>query len=304
MGTPEFAVPCLDILVQNGYQVVGVITAVDKYGGRGKKVLMESSVKKYAEKQGLSILQPKNLKGKKFQEKLKSLEADLQIVVAFRMLPESVWNMPRLGTYNLHGSLLPSYRGAAPINWAIINGERQTGVTSFKLKHEIDTGDTLYQETIPIYHFDTVKQVHDRMKSVAAATILKTVKAIESNSLELVLQDDTKVSHAPKLFTETCEIDPTKTTHQLHNFIRGLNPYPTAWTTLDDKKLKVYEILTEITDDSSTIGHWYTDQKSYLKLKCLDGYIHILDLQLQGKRRMKLKEFLNGYQVLNVNKKA
>lgn len=301
MGTPEFAVPCLDILVKNGYQIVGVITAVDKFGGRGKKTLIESPIKKYAEKNGLQILQPKNLKSKVFQKKLRALEADLQIVVAFRMLPESVWNMPKHGTYNLHGSLLPAYRGAAPINWAIIKGEQQTGVTSFKLKHEIDTGDTLYQDTLPIYYFDTLKQVHDRMQLLAATTILKTVDAIDHDRIELIHQDNSKVSHAPKLFTETCEIDSTKTTTEIHNFIRGLNPFPTAWTSLEDKKLKVYSISTETTDDQNQAGQWYSDNKTYLKMKCSDGYIRILDLQLQGKRRMTIKEFLNGYSLKEQN---
>lgn len=297
MGTPEFAVPCLDILVKNDYQVVAVITAVDKYGGRGKKTLLESPIKKYAEKHGIQILQPKNLKGKLFQKKLRALEADLQIVVAFRMLPESVWNMPKHGTYNLHGSLLPAYRGAAPINWAVINGENQTGVTSFKLKHEIDTGDTLFQNKLPIYHYDTVKQVHDRMQILAASTILRTVEAIENESLNLILQDDSKVSHAPKLFSETCEIDPSQSPLQIHNFVRGLNPFPTARTTLDDKKLKVYSISAEESDDEHEVGRWFSDQKNYLKMRCSNGYIHILDLQLQGKRRMTIKEFLNGYEL-------
>jgi len=296
LGTPDFAVPCVDILVKNGYQIVGVITAVDKYGGRGKKTLLESPIKKYAEKQGIPVLQPKNLKSKVFQKKLKSLNADLQIVVAFRMLPESVWNMPKHGTYNLHGSLLPAYRGAAPINWAIINGETETGVTSFKLKQEIDTGDTLYQEKMPIYQTDTVKEVHDRMKLLAATTILKTVQAIESGPLDLILQDVSKVTHAPKLFTETCEINPSQTTQEIHNFIRGLNPFPTAWTTLHNKKLKVYNISYEQVEDSIPTGVWISDDKNYLKMKCADGYIHILDLQLQGKKRMKIKEFLNGFQ--------
>lgn len=297
MGTPDFAVPCLDILVKNGYQIVAVITAVDKYGGRGKKTLIESPIKKYAEKHKLKILQPKNLKSKIFQKKLRALEADLQIVVAFRMLPESVWNMPKHGTYNLHGSLLPAYRGAAPINWAIINGETQTGVTSFKLKHEIDTGDTLFQNKLPIYHYDTVKQVHDRMQLLAASTILKTVDAIENDHLELILQDDSKVSHAPKLFSETCEINSNQTLSQIHNFVRGLNPFPTAWTSLDDKKLKVYGISMEEAEDDNEVGRWFSDQKSYLKMKVSNGYIHVLDLQLQGKRRMVVKEFLNGYQL-------
>lgn len=301
MGTPEFAVPCLDILIKHGYNIVGVITSVDKYGGRGKKTLLESPVKKYAQKQELNILQPKNLKGKLFLKTLKALEADLQIVVAFRMLPELVWNMPPEGTYNLHGSLLPAYRGAAPINWAIMNGETRTGVTSFKLKHEIDTGDTLFQKTLPIYHYDTVKEVHDRMKTIAAETILDTVNSVALQSTQLIQQDSSLVSHAPKLFSETCEIDFNNTVLDVHNFIRGLNPFPTAWTTLDNKKLKVYSTMSEYVHDAISSGTWLSDNKSYLKCKCTDGYIHLLSLQLAGKKRMTIKEFLNGYQLEKLN---
>lgn len=301
MGTPDFAVPCLDILVKNGYNIVGVITAVDKYGGRGKKTLLESPVKQYATKTGLTILQPKNLKGKIFLKSLRELEADLQIVVAFRMLPEVVWNMPSEGTYNLHGSLLPAYRGAAPINWAIIKGESLSGVTSFKLKHEIDTGDTLFQKTLPIYYFDTVKDVHDRMQTLAAETILHTVQSIANQSIQLIQQDNSRVSHAPKLYTETCEIDPNLSLTQVHNFIRGLNPFPCAWTTLDDKKLKVYETRSESTSDNQATGTWHSDNKTFLKLKCADGYIHLLNVQLAGKKKMAIKEFLNGYQIKETN---
>ena len=297
MGTPDFAVPCLDILVKHCFNIVGVITAVDKYGGRGKKTLLESPVKKYAIENGLRVLQPKNLKGKLFLNKLRSLEADLQIVVAFRMLPELVWNMPKEGTYNLHGSLLPAYRGAAPINWAIMKGESLTGVTSFKLKHEIDTGDTLYQKTLPIYYFDTVKDVHDRMQTIAAETILDTVRSVANQSIQLIQQDDARVSHAPKLYTETCEIDPSLPLSDIHNFIRGLNPFPCAWTTLDAKKLKVYETTSEPLSDSHAIGTWLSDNKTFLKLKCTDGYLHVLNLQLAGKKKMAIKEFLNGYQI-------
>lgn len=297
MGTPDFAVPCLDILFKHDFNIVGVITSVDKYGGRGKKTLLESPVKRYAQQKGLNILQPKNLKGKIFLKKLKALNADLQIVVAFRMLPELVWNMPPAGTYNLHGSLLPAYRGAAPINWAIIKGETLTGVTSFKLKHEIDTGDTLYQNTLPIYYFDTVKNVHDRMQSLAAETILATVNSIARKSIKLIQQDSSLVSHAPKLFTETCEINFENSIRDVHDFIRGLNPFPTAWTTLDNKKLKVYETQSEKSDDKSLPGTLKSDNKSFLKFKCTDGYISILNLQLAGKKRMPIKEFLNGYQL-------
>jgi len=211
MGTPEFAVPSLDILVKNGYDVVAVITSTDKYGGRGGKKLIESAVKKYAVSQNIPVLQPKNLKSLEFIEELKSYEADLQLVVAFRMLPVVVWDMPKLGTYNLHGSLLPRYRGAAPINWAVINGDKYTGVTTFKLKHAIDTGDLMHQEKIAITEDDTAGSVHDKMMDLGANLILKTVKSIESGDYETFPQDESQVSKAPKIFHDTCEIDFSKT---------------------------------------------------------------------------------------------
>jgi methionyl-tRNA formyltransferase len=294
MGTPDFAVPCLDILVKHGYNVVGVITSTDKYGGRGNKKLLQSAVKKYALEKNLNILQPKNLKGKRFNKELKALNANLQIVVAFRMLPEMVWNMPEYGTFNLHGSLLPSYRGAAPINWAVINNEETTGVTSFKLKHEIDTGDTALHAKIPVFYFDSVKEVHDRMQYVAAETILKTVRGIEKNETSFTPQDQSLVSHAPKLFPDTCQIDVNTSVSQLYHFIRGLNPFPSAWTTLEGLKLKIFEAepVEEVVGDP---GSFLTDNKSYLRLCCSNGYLDILQLQLQGKKRMPVKDFLNGY---------
>jgi len=295
MGTPDFAVPCLDILVNYGYDIVGVITAVDKYGGRGKKTLIESAVKKYAQSKELTILQPKNLKAPEFIEELEALKADLQVVVAFRMLPVIVWDMPTLGTYNIHGSLLPKYRGAAPINWAIIKGEAVTGVTSFKLKHEIDTGDLYKQAALPIYHTDALSDVHDRMQMVGARLLLQTVADIANGSIKLSAQEDNQVTHAPKLFTETCEIDFTQTCKEVYDFVRGLNPYPVAWTMLSDKKLKVYQITyMEVTDEIKS-GTYISNNKSSIQIKCEDGYISLHDLQLQGKKRMKTKDFLNGF---------
>lgn len=294
MGTPEFAVPCLDILVKHGYNIVGVITATDKLGGRGKKKLLQSAVKKYAVKHNLHVLQPKNLKGKRFNRELKGLNANLQVVVAFRMLPEMVWDMPEFGTFNLHGSLLPSYRGAAPINWAVMNNEVKTGVTSFKLKHEIDTGDTAKKAELPVYYFDSLEEVHDRMQLLASETILNTIKAIEQDEISFTQQDQSLVSHAPKLFPETCQIDTNKSATELYHFIRGLNPFPSAWTTLEELKLKIYEVepVQEIIGEA---GSFVSDNKSYLRLCCQDGYVNILNLQLQGKKRMRIKDFLNGY---------
>lgn len=295
MGTPEFAVPCLDILVKNGYEVVAVITATDKYGGRGNKKLIESAVKKYAVAKEIPVLQPKNLKAPDFVETLRSYKADLQVVVAFRMLPVVVWDMPALGTINLHGSLLPKYRGAAPINWAVINGDTETGVTSFKLKHEIDTGDWIFQDKLTIGEDETVGSVHDRMMPLAAKVILKTVQALESNDYVLHPQDASLVSKAPKIHTDTCKIDFNQPTDTVHNFIRGLSPYPAAWTTYDNLKLKIFKTTKLIEDHCETIGAFISDDKSYLKIATQDGFIQVHELQLQGRKRMDIKAFLNGY---------
>lgn len=295
MGTPDFAVPSLNILVENGYNVVGVITATDKYGGRGNKKLIESPIKKHAQEKGLYIMQPKNLKAPAFVEELRSLKADLQVVVAFRMLPVVVWDMPPIGTFNLHGSLLPKYRGAAPIHWAVINGETETGVTSFFLKHEIDTGDILFSEKLPIGPNETTGDVHDKMMQLAAEVVLKTVKAIEKDDYELKAQDDSLVTKAPKIYTETCEINFNQSTDKVYNFIRGLNPFPTAWTTLDGLKLKIYKVDKIIKSHVLKPGTFISDQKKYLCIATTDGYIDIQSLQLQGKKRMDVKPFLNGY---------
>jgi len=299
MGTPDFAVPSLDILLENGYDVVGVITATDKWGGRGNKKLLESDVKKYALKKGLNILQPKNLKNPEFQAELRALEADLQIVVAFRMLPESVWDMPPLGTMNLHGSLLPQYRGAAPIHWAVVNGEKETGVTTFLLQHEIDTGDLLLQAKTEIGENETTGELYNRLKTIGADLMLKSVQAIEKGDYQLQAQDDSKVCHAPKIFHQDCFIDFDKTTLEVHNFIRGMSPFPTAWTLLDGEKLKIFKAEKEILAHNKASGSIETDGKKFLKIATKDGYINLLDLQLTKRKRMDIKSFLNGYEIKN-----
>lgn len=294
MGTPEFAVPSLNILVQNGYEVVGVVTATDKYGGRGNKQLLQSAVKKYAVEKGIKVLQPKNLKKEAFHNELWALQADLQVVVAFRMLPEAVWSMPPLGTINLHGSLLPKYRGAAPINWAVINGDLETGATTFFIQQKIDTGNLLYQETIPIQPSDTAGDVHDRMMDVGAELLLKTVKAIENRSYITTVQDENLVSHAPKIFHKTCKINFDQPVQQVYNFIRGLSPYPTAWTVLNNLELKVYKAEIEFEKPKEQPGEFVAEKK-HLKIATQDGYILVQELQLQGKKRMDIRSFLNGY---------
>ena len=297
MGTPHFAVPSLKILAENGYNIIGVITATDKLGGRGKKQLIQSAVKKYAVEQGIKVLQPKNLKGPEFVEEIRALDADLQVVVAFRMLLEVIWNMPPVGTINLHGSLLPKYRGAAPINWAVIKGEKETGVTTFLLKHKIDTGDILFQEILEIGENETAGEVHDRMMELGASLVLKTVKALENGMYSSKPQNNTAATKAPKIFHKTCEIDFIQPSKKIHDFIRGLSPYPTAWTILDTKKLKIFRTIKEIIDHDQEPGKFFSDNKNYLKVSTLDGYIYLEEIQLAGKKRMNVKAFLNGYKV-------
>ena len=294
MGTPEFAVPSLRILVENRYNVVGVITAPDKPSGRGRK-MRESDVKRYALEEDLKILQPTNLKDPDFQKKLKSLNANLQIVVAFRMLPESVWNMPELGTYNLHASLLPAYRGAAPINWALINGETKTGVTTFKLKHQIDTGSILFQKEVEILPTDNAGDLHDKLMSVGSELVLKTVKAIESGDYELKEQDMSgDYPRAPKIFRSTAGIDFSEKGESIIDLIRGLSPYPAAWTMLDGKLMKIYHAEFEPVSHQEEEGTPIFGKHS-LKISCADGFINLLEVQLEGKRRHKIKAFLRGY---------
>lgn len=300
MGTPEFAVASLNALVEAGFNIVGVVTAPDRPAGRGMR-LTESAVKKCAVEKGLHVLQPPKLKSPEFVAELKALNADLQVVVAFRMLPEVVWKMPPLGTINLHGSLLPQYRGAAPINWAIINGEKQTGVTTFKLQQEIDTGDLLLQEKILIGENDTAGQLHDVMKEIGANLLVATVKGIENGSLQQTAQSKAleqftgELKDAPKLFTETCTIDWRKSCDEVYNLIRGLSPYPAALTHLNGKILKIYQSSKEKIDTSSAPGAYETDGKTYLKFTCNDGYIHAIDMQLEGKKRIGIADFLHGY---------
>ena len=318
MGTPEFAVASLDALIRKGFNVVGVVTAPDKPSGRGMK-MNESAVKKYASKKGLKILQPEKLKNADFLQELKSLNADLQVVVAFRMLPEVVWNMPPRGTINLHASLLPQYRGAAPINWAIINGETETGVTTFKLQQEIDTGNILLQEKIQIGENETAGELHDKMKEIGANLLAETVKGILEGTLQETPQSsivnselsmttdkdsnihsqltphDSRLKLAPKIHTETCKIDWNKSVDEIHNLIRGLSPYPTAFTELGDKTLKIFKSEKEYTVPTSPIGKWETDRKSYLKFACKDGYLLSKEVQLEGKKRMNVEDFLRGY---------
>lgn len=300
MGTPEFAVASLDKLVQAGCHVVGVITAPDKAAGRGMQ-LQQSAVKKYAVEKGLHILQPEKLKDPTFLQELKSLQADLQVVVAFRMLPEMVWNMPPLGTINVHGSLLPQYRGAAPINWAIINGEKETGVTTFKLKHEIDTGNILLQSKLPIGENENAGELHDRMKEAGANLLLETLEKLSAGDIMEIAQPasttekDIILQHAPKIFTETCHINWQKPAAEIHNLVRGLSPYPTAYTKLEGKKMKIFATEKLLQKTASLPGTFETDKKTYLRFACNDGYINVLDLQLEGKKRMPVTDFLRGY---------
>ena len=297
MGTPEFAVPSLKILVESDYDVVAVITATDKWGGRGNKKLLQSAIKKYAEQQGLLIMQPKNLKDPNFVKELAALKADLQVVVAFRMLPEIVWNMPPKGTLNLHGSLLPAYRGAAPINRAVMQGEKETGVTTFFLKHAIDTGDMLLQDKISIDEDETAGTVYNRLKEVGAKLLLKSVDAVASDKYTLQVQDSLKVSHAPKIYNEDCGIPFFKNSKDVHNFIRGLSPYPTAWTVLDGEKLKIFEASYSLEAHELACGTLVTDAKKYLKIATKDGFIWVKDLQLNKRKRMTINSFLNGYSI-------
>jgi methionyl-tRNA formyltransferase len=298
MGTPEFAVPALEKLVEAGWNVVGVITAPDKPQGRGQK-LVGSPVKEAAEKLGLHILQPTNLKNPEFQQELKDLNADLQIVVAFRMLPEAVWNMPPLGTFNLHASLLPNYRGAAPINWAIINGEKETGVTTFFLKHEIDTGSIIFQEKITINPEDDLGTVYENLMNIGADLVVRTVDAISKNEVNPSIQDESKaLHHAPKIFKETCKIDWTKSSESIHNLVRGLSPYPAAWTEFQDKTCKIFKTsFSDVNLAEKEAGEWETDGKTYLRFQTGAGTLEILELQLEGKKRMKIDELLRGLKI-------
>lgn len=305
MGTPDFAVAGLKALVNGGYNVVGVITAPDKPAGRGKK-LNESAVKKYAVENNLTVLQPEKLKNPEFLKELKALKADLQVVVAFRMLPEVVWNMPPLGTFNLHGSLLPQYRGAAPLNWAIINGETKTGVTTFLLDEKIDTGKILFKKEIYIWENDTVGTIHDSLMEIGAKLVLETVDALASGDYEAIPQSelikDSEIKHAPKIFKEDCKINWTNDVESVRNLIRGLSPYPTAWSVLVHKEsgkeitTKLFFAIQVDGDSEEQPGTIKTDGKTFLKVACGNGWLQITDLQIAGKKRMKVQDFLRGFQ--------
>lgn len=304
MGTPEFAVASLDILVKNDFNIVAVVTAPDKPSGRGQKCQM-SAVKAYALKQNLKIVQPVNLKDELFINELRQLDADLQVVVAFRMLPEKVWNMPALGTYNLHASLLPRYRGAAPINWCIINGDTESGVTTFKLTHQIDTGNILFQEKVPVKETTTAGELHDELMEVGARLVLKTVQTIENDwngkeKINFMKQDDALATHAPKIFKETCKINWNQPVKKVYDLIRGLSPYPTAYTEFTDttgaiQTLKIYSsVIIDAKTGNALAGSLLTDNRTYINVYCSDGILQINELQLQGKKRLSVKEFLNG----------
>ncbi len=294
MGTPEFAVPSLDILVKNGFNVVAVVTVPDKPAGRGLQ-LTPSPVKTYALANHIPVLQPEKLKDEAFQTLLKSYEADLQVVVAFRMLPEAVWNMPRLGTLNLHASLLPDYRGAAPINWAIINGEKETGCTTFFLKHEIDTGDIIFQFKQAILPEDTIGTLYEKQMSKGADLILQTITAIQAGDYPRSPQPYVAIPKlAPKIFKETCKIDWSKSAVDIHNLVRGLSPYPAAFTNINDKSCKIFETFVVNEDAIATIGELKTDGKTFLHFQTGKGILGILSLQLEGKKRMSIEEFLRG----------
>ena len=297
MGTPEFAVASLDALLTAGAQVVAVVTAADKPAGRGLKV-HESSVKKYAMEKGLKILQPLKLKDPAFIEELRALNPDIQVVVAFRMLPEEIWNLPPRGTINLHASLLPQYRGAAPINRAIINGEKETGLTTFRLKHEIDTGDILLQTRIPIGENETAGELHDRMKFAGGELLINTLQGLADGSVRSEPQELYAVDHlrtAPKINTPDCKINWSCPVEVVFNLIRGLSPYPGAFTIVNEKMLKIYSAEKEIVTPAHTEGDYVTDGKSFLKFCCSNGYIHLKDLQLEGKKKMKVDEVLRGF---------
>lgn len=306
MGTPEFAVEPLKQLLAHHYNIVAVITMPDKPAGRGQQV-QQSAVKKFALENGLTVLQPEKLKDPIFIEQLNALKADLQIVVAFRMLPEIVWNMPRLGTFNLHASLLPNYRGAAPINWAVINGEKETGVTTFFLQHEIDTGKIIFQEKVGINENETAGEIHDKLMFLGSELVVKTVQAIETNNYPQINQEQlitVPLKHAPKIFKDDCRIHWNNTATEVHDHIRGLSPYPAAFTDFISPEGKVFStkiFKTTLTDTihNSTSGSIDTDSKTYINIGTAKGIVNIEELQIAGKKRMSVSEFLRGFQLNN-----
>lgn len=307
MGTPEFAVEPLRCLVEGGYRVVGVITMPDKPVGRSHSQLQASPVKQYAEANGLPVLQPEKLKNEEFLDELRSWKADLQIVVAFRMLPEVVWNMPPYGTFNLHASLLPQYRGAAPINWAIINGDTETGITTFFLTHEIDTGRVIQQEHVPIVETDNAGTIHDRLMMLGGRLVVETVDAIIDGTIQSIPQEEMAVvgelRPAPKIFKETCRIDWNQPVKKIYDFIRGLSPYPGAWGELetpDGKRtvVKIYESEKLPEQHNLTPGTIVTDGKTYLQIAVTDGFLSVKSLQVSGKKRLGIEELLRGFRLV------
>ena len=307
MGTPDFAVESLKSLVEGGYNVVGVVTMPDKPIGRHGSTLQASPVKQYAVSQGITVLQPEKLKEETFINELKALNADLQIVVAFRMLPEIVWNMPRLGTFNLHASLLPQYRGAAPINWAVINGDAETGATTFFLTHEIDTGKIILQQRLPIADTDDAEIVHDSLMTMGAGLVLKTVDLIIEGKADAVPQESfytnsSELRAAPKIFKDTCRINWSLSVKQVYDFVRGLSPYPGAWTELvaptgEKMVLKVFHTERIVESHVLPFGSIRTDSKNFVEVAARGGFIRLHAVQLAGKKRMVVTDFLNGFKL-------
>lgn len=292
MGTPAFAVPSLKILLENNYEIAGVVTAPDRQKGRGLN-FSHSEVKQFALENGFKILQPENLKDKQFQEEITSLFPDLIIVVAFRILPKEIYTIPKYGSFNLHASLLPKHRGAAPINWALINGDKETGVTSFFLKEKVDTGNIIMMRKIAIDENDTAGSLHDRLSQAGAEVVLETVKLIEKGYVEPIVQNDTLASPAPKIFKDDCMVNWKQEAYKIHNFIRGLSPYPTAFTHLENKSVKIYQ--SKITDISSEDHPGKINIKDKrLFVNCTDNYLEIIELQWEGKRRISSADFING----------
>ena len=300
MGTPQFAVPSLDILLKNGHEIVSVVTVPDKPKGRGQKLGI-SDVKQYALEHNLPVLQPVKLKDENFLNELKSLQPDLIIVVAFRILPTVIFDIPKLGIFNLHGSLLPKYRGAAPINWAIINGDKETGVTTFFLKEKVDTGNIILQAKLDIGDNDTFGEVYEKLSGIGANLVLETVREIEKGEVKVMEQKDEHSSPAPKIFKEDCRIDWSKPAEEIHNLVRGLSPHPTAWTTFENKVLKIYSTLKTLVKSSGDSGSLIKEGKK-LFVNTNDFLLEILELQLEGKKRMKTVDFLNGVEISNESK--
>jgi len=296
LGTPDFSVPSLDAIVKAGHEVVAVVTMPDKQAGRGMQ-LQQSAVKKYAVENNIKVLQPIKLKDPEFIAELQALNAELQVVIAFRMLPQIVWEMPQFGTLNLHASLLPDYRGAAPINWAIINGETKTGVSTFFLKHEIDTGDVLLTQEVEITPTMNAGELHDLLMNIGAETVLKSLELIKNGNTKGMPQGNDNNKMAPKIFKENCLINWNNSAENIYNLIRGLSPYPAAFSHFDSKILKVFEAKVELSNHDEPIGKMISDNKTFLKVACQNGYVHLIQIQLEGKKRIGVEEFLRGHKI-------